>query len=72
MACKNPQELVSLLQEEDVELTDEQLEAVVGGVGTEWSIEGIFEWLAGIFAGLFPRGFDAKSVWGNLPIGETH
>lgn len=30
-ACKTPEELVALAQEEGVELTDEQLEAVSGG-----------------------------------------
>ena len=30
-ACKNHEELLSLAKEEDIELTDEQLEAVNGG-----------------------------------------
>ena len=31
-ACKTPEELIALAEEQGVELTDEQLEAVDGGV----------------------------------------
>ena len=33
-ACKNQEELLKMAQEEGIELTDEQLEAVSGGCGT--------------------------------------
>ena len=32
-ACKTPEEMLALAQEEGVELSDEQLEAVAGGWG---------------------------------------
>ncbi len=32
-ACNTPEELLALAKEEGIELTDEQLEAVAGGVG---------------------------------------
>ena len=34
-ACKNQEDLLALAQQEGVELTDEQLEAVSGGCGNE-------------------------------------
>lgn len=39
-ACKTPDELASLAEEEGIELSDEQLEAMSGGnVLTEWANE---------------------------------
>lgn len=72
LACKTPQELMALLQEEGVQLSDEQLEAVAGGVGGDWSIERLVELFADTLAGILPEGYDPKSIWGNLPTGGMH
>lgn len=37
-ACKTKEELLSLAKEEDIELTDEQMEAVSGGCGTPTAV----------------------------------
>ena len=37
-ACKNNEELLALAKEEGIELTDEQLEAVSGGVCTDTDV----------------------------------
>lgn len=55
-ACTSPEELLALAMSEGVELSDAELEQVVGGS----------------FAGWMPEGFDPASVWGNLPTGSTH
>ncbi|MBE6480245.1 MAG: hypothetical protein IJI88_04400 [Atopobiaceae bacterium] len=72
LACKSPQELLALLQEEGIQLTDEQMDAVVGGLGGDWSLEGFADMLANAFAGILPEGYDIKSIWGNLPTGGMH
>ena len=36
-ACETTSELLALMQEEGYELTDEQLEAVSGGMATGWT-----------------------------------
>ena len=35
-ACKNQEEMLAVAKEEGVELTDEQLEAVSGGCGSDY------------------------------------
>ena len=35
MACKGQEELLKLAQEEGIELTEEQLQAISGGCGTD-------------------------------------
>ena len=35
-ACETPEELLALAKEEGYELTDEELEAVAGGIDTDW------------------------------------
>ena len=59
--CKSVEDLMGFVKEESIELTDEQLEAVTGGVAQGWNPEQIL-----------PEGFDSADVWKNLPLGSTH
>ena len=37
-ACKSPEEILALAKEEGYELSDEELEAVSGGIGACWEV----------------------------------
>lgn len=70
--CSNPQEIMSVLADEGVELSDDQLEQIAGGRLVDWTVEQFMEVFGDLFEGLFPEGFDPATLWGNLPTGNTH
>lgn len=71
-ACTNAQDALTVLSEEGYELTDTQLDAIAGGAAAEWSLEQLIESIGDAFAVLFPEGFDANALWGNLPSFAGH
>jgi hypothetical protein len=71
-ACTNAQEVMAILSEDGFELTDDQLEAVVGGTAASWSVDELLQSFGNLLQDLFPDDFDPKEVWSNLPTGTTH
>ena len=71
-ACTDAQEVLAVLADEGFELTDEQLEAVAGGLAADWTLEKLITSLGESFAELLPEGFDPKTVWATMPVGATH
>ena len=70
--CSNPQEIMNVLADEDVELSDDQLEQIAGGRLVDWTVEQFMKVFGELFEGLFPEGFDPSTLWSNLPAGNTH
>ena len=70
--CSNPQEIMNVLADEDVELADDQLEQIAGGRLVDWTVEQFMKVFGDLFEGLFPEGFDPSTLWSNLPTGNTH
>lgn len=54
--CTNAEEIMAFVRDEGIELTDEQLDAVSGG----------------LIAGWFPKDVDPKLIWKNMLTGVTH
>ena len=71
-ACATTQEVLSVLIEDGAKLTDEQLEAVVGGVAVDMSLEKLIDLFGDAFSGLFPEGVDPKVALSNLPSFAGH
>jgi hypothetical protein len=71
-ACTNAQEVMAILQDEGFELNDEQLEAVVGGAVVKWSLEDLLASFGDALVKLFPKDFDHKTIWANLPTQAMH
>ena len=55
-ACSTPEELLAFAKGEEFELSDEQLESVVGGVSGGWA----------------PEGYDPSGMWKDLPTSGTN
>ena len=70
--CQNVQDLMGYLADQGVELTDEQMEAVSGGVAEGLSLEGFLASFGQLFASIFPADFDPATLWGDLPTGGSH
>lgn len=69
--CASPSEAMRMLVEDGMELSDEQLEAVAGGIDG-WTFEQFLETFGENLSSLLPAGFNPASIWGNLPTGGTH
>jgi hypothetical protein len=70
--CATPQEALSVLLEDGAELSEEQLEAVVGGVSSDVSIEKLIDLFSDAFSSLFSEEFDAKDLISSLPSFAGH
>lgn len=70
-ACTSPSQVMTILTDSGVELSDEQLEMVAGGVDG-WSFEQFAEKFGDLIMQVVPVGFDISSIWGSLPTGGMH
>lgn len=71
-SCGTAQEAMDFLMSVGVELTEEQLEAVTGGLVGSWSLEQLVQSFQSTFESLFPDGFDENTAWSGVPIMPSH
>ena len=70
--CTNAQEVMDILNEEGVELTDEQLEAVVGGISLDRILPILAEFFGGALQDLLPDDFDPMQMLTKFPMGKNY
>lgn len=66
-ACNDVREALTLLGDEGVELTDEQLEGVVGGIISYEGLDRLFGPLGRTLSQLLPDEFETGALWNNAP-----
>lgn len=70
-SCKSGQDFMNFLADEGVELNDEQLECVTGGLAG-LPIEDFLASFGNLFRSIFPQDFDPANIWNGLPLGGPH
>ena len=71
-ACAGAQEVLASPEMDGVELSEVQLESVLGGVATDWTLDQLISSFDEGLGKLIPEGIDPRLVWISVPTFAGH